>query len=253
MIFSTTIFLFLFLPVVIILYFILGKKFQNLFLFGASLLFYSWGEGAFVLILLASIVVNYLFGILVDRHKHNRFSKPFLILAVIFNLGLLSAFKYLNLIIDNINNLLPLINVKPIVLDPVHLPIGISFFTFQAITYIVDIYRNITSSQKRPVNVGLYISSFPQLIAGPIVRYHDVAEQILHREVNIKDFAEGIERFIFGLGKKVLLANPVAKVADQIFVLESNQLTSGIAWLGIICYTLQIYFEMPIHFTPKAD
>lgn len=243
MAFSSTIFLFLFLPVVLALYFIIGKHFRNILLFGASLLFYAWGEGSFVLILLSSIVVNYLFGVFVDRYRHHPFSKLFLFLAVTFNLCLLLVFKYLNLIVDNINALFSLINLKPILLDPVHLPIGISFFTFQAITYIVDIYRNITTPQKRPVNVGLYISSFPQLIAGPIVRYHDVAEQILHRKVNGKDFAEGIERFIFGLGKKVLLANPVARVADQIFVLESTQLTPGIAWLGIICYTLQIYFD----------
>ncbi len=243
MVFSSTIFLFLFLPVVLALYFIIGRHFRNMMLFGASLLFYAWGEGSFVLILLSSIVVNYLFGIFIDRYRHLRFSKLFLVLAVAFNLSLLLIFKYLNLIVDNINPILSLINLKPILLDPVHLPIGISFFTFQAITYVVDIYRNITLPQNKPVNVGLYISSFPQLIAGPIVRYHDVAEQILHREVNGKDFAEGIERFIFGLGKKVLLANPVAKVADQIFVLESTQLTPGIAWLGIICYTLQIYFD----------
>jgi len=136
-----------------------------------------------------------------------------------------------------------MIGISPIQLDPVHLPIGISFFTFQAITYLVDIYRHITPAQKRFTNLGLYISSFPQLIAGPIVRYRDVAEQIVHRTVGRKDFADGIERFIVGLGKKVLLANPVAKVADQIFGLEISGLTFGIAWLGIFCYTLQIYFD----------
>ena len=156
MVFSSIIFLFLFLPIVILLYFTASKRFQNLILFVASIFFYAWGESFFVLILLASITANYMFGILLDRYRHRHLSRLFLILAITFNLGLLSAFKYLNLIVENINFLLSLINIKPILLDPVHLPIGISFFTFQAITYIVDIHRNLTPSQKRPVHVGLY-------------------------------------------------------------------------------------------------
>lgn len=243
MVFSSIIFLYLFLPLTIALYFLVGKKFHNILLLCASLLFYAWGEGFFVLVMLCSIIVNYFSGLLIEYFKEQRLSRFFFWLSVIFNLGLLSLYKYANFIVDNINSLLSLVHVKPVILDPVHLPIGISFFTFQAISYVIDVYRGQTSAQRNPANMGLYIASFPQLIAGPIIRYHDVAKQIVERTVTRKDFNEGIERFILGLGKKVLIANPVAITVDKIFALPVNELSLPVAWLGVVCYSIQVYFD----------
>ncbi|MBW2219215.1 MAG: MBOAT family protein [Deltaproteobacteria bacterium] len=243
MVFSSIIFLYLFLPLTIALYFLVGKKLHNILLLCASLLFYAWGEGFFVLVMLCSIVVNYFSGLLIEHFKEKPLSRFFFIAAVIFNLGLLSVYKYANFIVDNLNYLLSLVHVKSIILDPVHLPIGISFFTFQAISYVIDVYRGQTPAQRNPANMGLYIASFPQLIAGPIVRYHDVAKQIVERTVTRKDFSEGVERFILGLGKKVLIANPVAVTVDKIFALPANELTLTVAWLGAICYSIQVYFD----------
>ena len=183
MVFSSIIFLYLFLPLTIALYFLVGKKFHNFVLLCASLLFYAWGEGFFVLVMLCSIVVNYFSGLLIERFKDQPLSRFFFSVAVIFNLGLLSVYKYANFIVDNLNYLISLVHVKPIILDPVHLPIGISFFTFQAVSYVIDVYRGQTTAQKNPANMGLYIASFPQLIAGPIIRYHDVAKQIVRETV----------------------------------------------------------------------
>ena len=243
MVFSSIIFLFLFLPITILLYFISGKKFHNIVLLFASLIFYSWGENFYVLIMLLSITVNYFSGILIDHFRYRRLAIFFLSMAIILNLGLLSAFKYSNFIVDNINVLLSWLQINEIILPPVHLPIGISFFTFQALSYVVDIYRNDAVVQKNPINIGLYIASFPQLIAGPIVRYRQVADQLLSRSVNRESFAEGIRRFILGLAKKVLIANQMAVVSDKIFALSANDLTLSLAWMGIVSYTIQIYFD----------
>jgi len=243
MVFSSIIFLFLFLPLTLLFYFIVRKEVQNLFLLCASLLFYAWGESFYVLIMLVSIVVNYFSGLLIEYFKGRRIAAFFLCTAVVLNLGLLSVFKYLDFIVNNVNLLLSMVNIKPIIISPVHLPIGISFFTFQAISYIVDVYRNEVKAQRNPINIGMYISLFPQLIAGPIIRYHDVAKQIVKRIVTRDDFAEGIRRFVLGLGKKVLIANPLGLTADKIFVIASQELTAPVAWLGIICYIFQIYFD----------
>ncbi|RJP80138.1 MAG: MBOAT family protein [Desulfobacteraceae bacterium] len=243
MVFSSIIFLFLFLPVTLLVYFPIGKRFRNLFLLAASLFFYAWGETFYVLIMLASICANYIFGLMIARYGNGTKAKLFLGFAVTANLGLLIVFKYTNFLIDNFNQIFASVLAAPIQIDPVHLPIGISFFTFQAMTYVVDVYRKEAPVQKNPVNIGLYISLFPQLIAGPIVRYNTVAGQIISRSINLKDFAEGIERFIFGLGKKVLIANSVAVAADKIFAIPSEHLTFSLAWMGILCYTLQIYFD----------
>ncbi len=166
-----------------------------------------------------------------------------LIVAVCCNLLLLGFFKYANFITDNINVILVSFNVPAIDLNPVHLPIGISFFTFQAISYLVDIYRGTVSTQKNLVNLGLYISLFPQLIAGPIVRYHDIAGALVKRTVSTDDLAWGIQRFLFGLSKKVLLANPLGLTADKIFALSFTDISTPLAWLGAICYSLQIYYD----------
>jgi len=243
MVFSSTVFLFLFLPTVITLYFLLPFQLKNTFLLLASLFFYAWGESFFVLIMLASIAANYIIGILLHRLQGSGSCKWVLGVGITINLAFLAAFKYANFLVDNINLLLTTINAHTIELAQVHLPIGISFFTFQAISYIIDISRGEAKVQKNPLNVALYISMFPQLIAGPIVRYHDISKQIITRHVAVEDFAYGCRRFILGLGKKMLLANPLGLVADQIFALSAGELSTSLAWLGILCYTLQIYFD----------
>ncbi len=193
--------------------------------------------------MLLSIAANYVAGLTIDHFKDRPQARLFLGLAVAFNIGLLSVFKYANFIVDNLNILLGSFELPTVALQPVHLPIGISFFTFQAMSYVIDIYRRDAVVQRNPADIGLYIALFPQLIAGPIVRFHDIAAQITHRRVRIQDFAEGVERFIIGLGKKVLIANQVAVISDQVFALKAGALSPGIAWLGVLCYALQIYFD----------
>ncbi|MDH4228151.1 MAG: MBOAT family protein [Nitrospirota bacterium] len=243
MVFSSPVFLFLFLPVLLAAYFGGPRSWRNALLLSASLLFYAWGEGFYLLVMLASITANYLFGLAVDRHRQQRVGRRWLGVGVAINLALLASCKYANFLADNANTLLGAAGFSRLELAPVHLPIGISFFTFQAITYIVDVYRGETPASRNPLHVALYIALFPQLIAGPIVRYHDVARQIVERSVKLADFARGIERFTFGLAKKMLVANPLGQVADQIFSLPAAQVHPALAWLGVACYTLQIYFD----------
>ncbi len=243
MVFSSIIFLFLFLPLTLILYYLVGKTFRNSFLLLASLFFYAWGEQFYVFVMLASIGMNYVFGMLLDPKAPPRKQKMVLMFGVLANLSLLIFFKYANFLLDNINPVLQAVSITPIDYPPTHLPIGISFFTFQALSYLIDVYKKETTVQRNVFSLGLYIASFPQLIAGPIVRYHDVARQIRQRTHSFAHFSEGIERFIWGLSKKVLLANSMGAMADAVFALESTTLTTGTAWLGIICYTLQIYFD----------
>ena len=243
MVFSSPIFLFLFLPLVLAVYFASPKVFKNPILLIASLLFYAWGELFYVLVMLASIATNYLCGVAVDRHRDRAASRLYLGLGVAANLLLLGSFKYANFIVDNLNTACGWLHISPVALAPVHLPIGISFFTFQAISYIVDVYRNEAPARHNPLHVALYIAMFPQLIAGPIVRYQSVARELVERVVKLDDFVSGVERFIIGLGKKMLLANPLGAAADQIFSLPLAELNPAVAWLGIVCYTLQIYFD----------
>ncbi len=243
MVFSSPIFLFLFLPSVLALYFVVPKGAKNALLLAVSLLFYAWGEGFFVGVMLAAIGVNYLAGLLLDRYRGRPPARLWLGLGIGANLALLGTFKYANFLVDTLNGLLPALSLPPIRLDPVHLPIGISFFTFQAMSYLVDVYRDDAPARRNPLHVALYIALFPQLIAGPIVRYHQVARQIVERIVTPGDFAEGVRRFIIGLSKKMLLANPMGQVADQVFALPAGEMTTPMAWVGIGCYTLQIYFD----------
>ena len=243
MLFASTVFIFAFLPAVLLLYYVVLKKFrtaQNILLLVASLLFYAWGEPKYVLIMILSIIVNYLFGLLVDKFRASKTKSRLVIaLTVVFNLGVLYIFKYLMFTIENINSIAGLhLSVPNIVL-----PIGISFFTFQAMSYVIDVYREKGEAQKNPLNVGLYISFFPQLIAGPIVRYETVAYQIKHREESFEKFSEGVCRFIIGLAKKVLLANTMAVVADYAFDMPNSELTVVMAWVGAIAYTFQIFFD----------
>jgi alginate O-acetyltransferase complex protein AlgI len=244
MVFSSPIFLFLFLPIVLLVYLTFGRKFRNLILLAASLVFYAWGENIFVLLMLVSIFVNYISGLLIDgSHRRGKSGTVPLFFAVTANLGLLCFFKYANFLTDNLNILLAKLQFPPLVLEEVHLPIGISFFTFQALSYVIDVYRRESPAQKNLVNIALYISLFPQLIAGPIVRYHDIANQIANRKTRINDFSSGVQRFIIGLSKKVLLANVLGRTADYIFSLPPDKIPASLAWLGAVSYTLQIYYD----------
>jgi alginate O-acetyltransferase complex protein AlgI len=239
MVFSSTTFLFIFLPLTFVLYYILSDRLKNILLLLTSLVFYAWGEPIFVFVMLFSIILNYVFARLIDNSKEQPTKKLFVACAVILNLSLLVVFKYTNFIIDNINVLL---NVS-INAPTITLPIGISFFTFQAMSYIIDVYRDKSMSERNFLNVALYISFFPQLIAGPIVKYHDIAQQIKQRSASSLKIFYGIRRFIVGLSKKLLLANAVGKVADEVFSMQTGELSTLMAWMGALCYALQIYFD----------
>ena len=238
MVFSSIIFLFFFLPLTLLCYYCTTKRLRNLSLLLFSLFFYSWGEGKFVLLMIFSILLNYFGTSLLNKAK-TKFIKNIILAQLLFiNLSPLFYFKYFNFFVDNISKLGIHISTNQI-----HLPIGISFFTFQAISYIIDVYRKETAPQESIINLGLYIALFPQLIAGPIIRYHDIARQLLVRTINIDKFASGVERFVYGLGKKVLIANPMGAIADSIFALAPYQLSTSAAWIGILCYTMQIYYD----------
>ena len=243
MLFSSAVFLFLFLPCVLLGYYILFRKsrtLQNVFLLLASLFFYAWGEPWFVLVMLVSITLNYVFGLLVSRCRDRQGTARALIVAMLsMNLGIMFVFKYLMFTIANINRVFNATLSVP----AIALPIGISFFTFQAISYVLDIYRDRGEAQRNPLDVGLYISFFPQLIAGPIVKYETVALQIRGRRETWADFSSGACRFIMGLGKKVLLANTLALVAEKAFNLGGARLSVSFAWMGALAYTLQIFFD----------
>ena len=241
MVFSTPVFLFGFLPLALLVYYLSPQSLRNKILLLFSLGFYAWGEVFYLGVMLASIGFNYVFGRLIDGGREkNRLYMP---LALAGNIGLLISYKYANFIADNINRLLALVDIGQIELAPVHLPLGISFFTFQAISYIVDIYRKEVRAQKSIFDLAMYISMFPQLIAGPIVRYHDIAAQIDQRIHSVPLFASGCRRFVYGLAKKVLIANSLGEAADKIFDLSGGDLTLPLAWLGILAYALQIYFD----------
>lgn len=243
MVFSSITFLFAFLPLTILLYFIVGKALRNILLLSASLFFYAWGEGAYVLLMLGSIALNYAIGFYLGRVEEPRSRRLAVIFGISLNLLMLGIFKYTNWFADIVAGIIPSLESSDLLSEPIHLPIGISFFTFQALSYIIDVYRNDAQAQKNPFYLGLYIASFPQLIAGPIVRYNQVAKQIVERRHSLALFASGVERFVFGLSKKVLIANQMGMMADLIFAQDYAQLSPGIAWLGIVCYTLQIYFD----------
>ncbi|MEA4855818.1 MAG: MBOAT family protein [Solidesulfovibrio sp.] len=245
MVFSSASFLFYFLPIVLALYFscVTFGRLRNWILLAASLFFYTWGEGEYVVIMLLSIVANYLFGIWVYKAHERSDAKRQVAVAITFNLLLLVIFKYTNFIVANLNTLVTQFGLPAITIGQVHLPIGISFFTFHCISYIMDIYRRQTPPQMSLPNTALYISLFPQLVAGPIIRYKDIAAQLTHRSVGIERFSKGINRFVIGLGKKVLIANVVGLPADKIFAIPAEHLTTPVAWFGILCYTLQIYFD----------
>lgn len=240
MVFSSSIFLFAFLPAVLLVYYLPLRRWrtgQNVFLFLASLFFYGWGAHEALLLMLGSILANYLLGLWAGRARSaGRSVRPAVVLAAVVNLSLLFVFKYLDFTISTLN----LLGWK-LSLFGIELPIGISFFTFQAMSYVFDVARGKAEAQKNPMNVGLYVALFPQLVAGPIVKYETVAWDIQHRRENWADFSDGTHRFLIGLGKKVLLSNQLAVVADAAFAAAAP--TAAMAWLGLACYTLQLYYD----------
>ena len=245
MLFSSTVFLYLFLPAVLVLYYTVfrwSRVAQNLLLLCASLFFYAWGEPKFVLVMLWSILINWFMGLLVDELREKKKLCKFVVaLDVAFNLSILFVFKYLTFTCETIKHVFRL-DFQTV---EIALPIGISFFTFQAMSYVIDVYRQNASVQTNLFYVGLYISFFPQLIAGPIVRYQTITDQIVNRKETIEDFFDGFARFVVGLSKKVLLANNFAILADQVF--DANQrgdsISAAFCWLGAVAYTLQIFFD----------
>ncbi len=236
MVFSSTVFLFLFLPLTLCIYYnpwLTGRRFRNVFLLLVSLLFYAWGEPVFVFLMILSILVAFLVG----RHLHDEKGKYWLGAGVTFHVGLLFVFKYLTFVLGQLGLLVGSLEGFAIAL-----PIGISFFTFQLLSYLFDVYYGKAKAQDNILNLGLYVALFPQLIAGPIVRYDAIAAEITARKENLTDFSEGMMRFIYGLAKKVLIANYMGQLADTIFAMDGS-LSMGTAWLGAIAYTLQIYFD----------
>lgn len=244
MVFSSTVFLFCFLPAVLAGYYLIRRELRNTFLLVMSLLFYAAGEPKFVFVMMASIAANYLLGLLVSaaggEGRGSSFFRRLCLVAVLaVNLGILFYYKYYDFAAANISRL-PGIEVP---LRHIVLPIGISFFTFQGMSYVLDVYMGRAKVQKNPLHVALYIALFPQLIAGPIVRYTDVSREIVSRRETLDDFASGVQRFTVGLAKKVILSNQFALLADQAFGTAPEQLGAGLAWLGAVAYTLQIYFD----------
>jgi alginate O-acetyltransferase complex protein AlgI len=234
MVFSEPTFVFLFLPFVVIAYLALGREGRNIALLAASLIFYAWGEGIYLLVLLGSIAMNHLFGLAIAAQPDR--GRGLLALGVAANLGMLGYFKYLGFFLENLG------------VDGAHeiapaLPIGISFFTFQALSYLIDLQAGRIAVQRDPLRLALYISMFPQLIAGPIVRYSEVETALVDRRTTRGDFAAGMQRFVIGLAKKTLIADPMGQVADQIFAIPDAGLSPEIAWLGAVAYALQLYFD----------
>ncbi|MFC1757449.1 MBOAT family O-acyltransferase [Planctomycetota bacterium] len=234
--------MFCFLPFVLTLHTLLPAKWRNIVLLMASLLFYAWGEAEHILVMLVSIGINYRLGLQMGRQTEDSARRTLMKIAVGFNLAMLLVFKYTNFLFASFVGVFGFeqtVEYAP----SIHLPIGISFFTFQALSYVIDVYRREVEPQHRLSDLALYIASFPQLIAGPIVRYSDVQKQIVDRTINFSKFRLGIERFVVGLGKKMIIANAAAEIADAAFALSASQLSSADAWIGTLAYTLQIYFD----------
>jgi len=241
--FTEPTFLFVFLPILLALYQLPGAHYRNWLLLAASIIFYTRGAGRFTWLVLALIVFNYAAARLIDRHRATVLGRRLLASAVAIDLLVLVVFKYANFAVGNLNAGLSLIGAQPFAVPGILLPIGISFFTFHAISYVVDVYRRDAAAQKRPVEAALYLLVFPQLVAGPIVRYRQIAEQLSLRVTSLGDFAYGVRRFIIGLSKKMLIANTLAAPADQIFAMPATEMSAAYAWTGVVCYTLQIYFD----------
>jgi len=242
MVFSSVIFLFIFLPWTVLIHYFLDPRYRNIFLLLVSLFFYAWGEGVLTLLIITSIFVNYLGGLLIGHFKSRNLnlSRGFLGVFITINVLVLVYFKYFNFIVFNLQRAH---FFQDLSLSPVHLPIGISFYTFHIISYLIDVYRRDAVPQKNPFDLGLYIFLFPQLVAGPIIRYKDISQKIAARFIIGSEFTKGVIRFIRGLAKKMIIANNVAIIADAAFAQDPSAIPTPVAWLAILCYTLQIYFD----------
>lgn len=239
MVFSSLVFLFAYLPFTLLAYYLVPRQGRNIFLFIVNLIFYGWGEPKLVLLMVFNIFFNYLGGYLVDKYRMDQKKKKlFLVLTCILDIGILAVFKYTGMITDTLN-MLPFLNIPDL---QISLPIGISFYTFQTMSYVVDVYRDDAPVSKNFIDFGTYVALFPQLIAGPIVRYRDVAYQLKHRRETLEQFTRGVMLFAIGLGKKVLIANQMGTLTTAIFSTTDQNGVVG-TWVGIIAYTFQIYFD----------
>lgn len=240
MLFSSLLFIFQFLPIFFMVYYFVPVRFRNLLLFLASLFFYAWGEPRFVILILVSILINYLAGYFIQRYDRNeKIRITVLVLSIIYNVGSLTFFKYSNFIIENINYIFNGA-IRPV---NIPLPLGISFYTFQIMSYTIDVYRRDTKAEKSFINLGAYLCMFPQLIAGPIVVYTQVSEKLRKRSYDLKEIEKGLQIFILGLGSKVLIANNVGGLWNDMTQIGYAKLSMPLAWLGLLSYSLQIYFD----------
>ncbi len=239
MVFSSLVFLFAYLPFTLLVYYLVPRQWRNIFLFIINLIFYGWGEPKLVFLMLFNIFFNYLGGWLVDKYRQDaKKKKLFLVLTCVLDIGILCVFKYTGMITQTLN-MLPFLNIPEL---QISLPIGISFYTFQTMSYVIDVYRDDAPVSKNFINFGTYVALFPQLIAGPIVRYRDVAYQLTHRRESLEQFTKGVKLFMVGLGKKVLIANQMGTLTSAMFSTTDENGVIG-TWVGIIAYTFQIYFD----------
>ncbi len=243
MVFSSLIFLFGFLPLVLIFYFITPNKYKNITLFLSSIFFYTWGEGKLVILLLLSSIINYCLGLFIEKSNKKELG---LIIALIVNFAALGYYKYADFTLTNFNYLVEFLGLNSLEIKNLPntvLPIGISFYTFQAVSYIIDIYMKKIQANKNYINFATYLCMFPQLVAGPIVRYIDIKSQFTDRKPNVDAISAGVQRFVIGLSKKVLIANTMAQIADEIFNTSITEISTPIAWIGAFAYAMQIYFD----------
>lgn len=239
MVFSSLVFMFAYLPITLLAYYLVPRQGRNIFLFIVNLIFYGWGEPRLVLLMVFNIFFNYIGGWLVDKYRADaKKKKLFLILTCVLDIGILAVFKYTGMITETLN-MLPFLNIPEL---QISLPIGISFYTFQTMSYVIDVYRDDAPVSKNFINFGTYVALFPQLIAGPIVRYRDVAEQLVNRRETLEMFTKGVKLFMVGLAKKVIIANTMGTFTTNIFATTDENGVVG-TWVGMIAYTFQIYFD----------
>lgn len=239
MVFSSLVFMFAYLPITLLAYYLVPRQGRNIFLFIVNLIFYGWGEPKLVLLMVFNIFLNYTGGWLVDKYRADaKKKKLFLILTCVLDIGILAVFKYTGMITETLN-MLPFLNIPEL---QISLPIGISFYTFQTMSYVIDVYRDDAPVSKNFINFGTYVALFPQLIAGPIVRYRDVAEQLVNRRETLEMFTKGVKLFMVGLAKKVIIANTMGTLTTNIFATTDENGVVG-TWVGMIAYTFQIYFD----------
>lgn len=239
MVFSSLVFMFAYLPITLLAYYLVPRQGRNIFLFIVNLIFYGWGEPKLVLLMVFNIFFNYIGGWLVDKYRADaKKKKLFLILTCVLDIGILAVFKYTGMITETLN-MLPFLNISEL---QISLPIGISFYTFQTMSYVIDVYRDDAPVSKNFINFGTYVALFPQLIAGPIVRYRDVAEQLVNRRETLEMFTRGVKLFMVGLAKKVIIANTMGTLTTNIFATTDENGVVG-TWVGMIAYTFQIYFD----------